>query len=245
MDNTLYIAMAGALSAYDQQNVYSNNLANVNTTGFRADLYQAQSRYVVSDGVNSQVYVTSEPLGVDGTAGAIMTTGRELDAAIIDKGYFAVQDKNGNEAYSRNGNFTIDEDGILKTMTGNIVLGDGGAISLPPAKKIEIASDGTISILPLDGDSTSLAVIGRLKLVNPPANQLTKNSQGLLVQKNGGLAPVDSNVKLQSGALESSNVNGVAQMIGMITANREFEAQVKIIQTIDQNDESLAQLLQV
>ena len=245
MDNTLYVAMSGAINSYDQQMLNANNLANASTPGFRADLYKAQSLYVTGDGLETQVYVESNGSGIDFTPSSLMTTGRELDIAVRGKGWISVQDKNGNEAYTRAGNLQVDQNGILKTATGYPVLGDGGIISIPPAEKIQIGTDGTISIIPQGSNSTELAVLERIKLVNPPEINLVKNTQGLIVLKDGGVAPSDSKVTVVPGAVENSNVNAVEQMVNMISASREFETQVKLMQTIDENDQTLAQLLQV
>jgi flagellar basal-body rod protein FlgF len=245
MDNTLYVAMAGAINSYDQQMVNSNNLANVSTPGFRGDLYQAQSLYVTGEGLGTQVYVVSDGSGIDFTPGSLMTTDRDLDIAVKGKGWIAIQDKNGNEAYSRAGNMQIDQNGILKTASGYPVLGEGGPISVPPYEKIQIGNDGTISIIPQGGDATSLAVLERIKLVNPKETDLAKNTQGLIVLKTGGQAPSDNAVNVVPGAIENSNVNAVDQMVKMISASREFETQVKLMQSIDENDQTLARLLQV
>jgi flagellar basal-body rod protein FlgF len=137
----------------------------------------------------------------------------------------------------------LDANGQLITASGKAVLGDGGPISIPPAKSIEIGTDGTISIIPLEGDVKTLAILDRIKLVTLDKNNIVKNDEGLLQLKQGGSAPPDSKVKLINGAIEGSNVNAVEQMVGMIDAGREFEAQMKILSTVDDNGQKLAQLL--
>jgi len=137
----------------------------------------------------------------------------------------------------------LDANGLLTTATGKPVLGDGGPISIPPAQSIEVGTDGTISIIPLEGDTKTLAVLDRIKLVHLDKNNVVKNEDGLLQLKQGKNAPADASIKLVKGALEGSNVNAIDQMVSMISAGREFESQMKILSTVDENGQKLAQLL--
>ncbi|CZR29978.1 Putative proximal rod protein [Legionella pneumophila] len=180
---------------------------------------------------------------MDTSPGEIITTGRDLDVAIDGDGWMAVQDSQGREAYTRGGSLRLNANGQLITASGKVVLGDGGPISIPPAQSIEIGSDGTISIVPLEGDVKSLAILDRIKLVTLDRNNIYKNDEGL-IQLRSGAATTNSNIKLQSGALEGSNVNAIDQMVAMISAGREFDAQMKLLSTVDDNGQKLAQLLQ-
>lgn len=245
MDDVLYVAMNGAKSAMQLQNINANNLANVKTTGFQADLYQAESVTVVGDTFPTQAYAVLENTLPDLTPGPVMTTGRELDIAIKGDGFIAVQDPSGQERYTRAGDLQIDANGLLTTGAGYPVLGNGGPIAIPPAEKIEIGGDGTISILPVGQENAALATLDRIKLVNPDKKDLHKTETGLLALKDGQLAVADANVRVVSGALNGSNVNGVASMLDMITAARQFEMSMKLIQEIDQTTEVTAQLLQL
>lgn len=245
MDSTLYVAMAGAVGSLEQQQLYANNLANVTTNGFMADIYQAESVYATGNGLDAQAFAVSKTNGVDFAPGPMISTGRDLDAAIKGDGFFAIQDKNGNEVYTRNGNFSVNKEGLLTTADGHLVLGDGGPISIPAADKIQIAGDGTITVVPDSSEPNALAVLDRLKLVKPNHQDLVKNNQGFLQLKNNGTANVDASVGVEAGMLEGSNVNAVEQMIHMINSSREFESHMKTMQTIDENDQSLARLLQL
>ncbi|VEB30021.1 flagellar basal-body rod protein FlgF [Legionella pneumophila] len=188
-------------------------------------------------------FITQNANGVDTSPGEIITTGRDLDVAIDGDGWIAVQDSQGREAYTRGGSLRLNPNGQLITASGKVVLGDGGPISIPPAQSIEIGSDGTISIVPLEGDVKSLAILDRIKLVTLDRNNIYKNDEGL-IQLKSGAATANSNIKLQSGALEGSNVNAIDQMVAMISAGREFDAQMKLLSTVDDNGQKLAQLLQ-
>ncbi|HAT1864251.1 TPA: flagellar basal-body rod protein FlgF [Legionella pneumophila] len=247
MEPILYNAISGGRSDFKRQEIIANNLANINTPGFKADLYQAQTMYMNNANGNNQFsahsFVTQNANGVDISPGEIITTGRDLDVAIDGDGWMAVQDSQGREAYTRGGSLRLNPNGQLITASGKVVLGDGGPISIPPAQSIEIGSDGTISIVPLEGDVKSLAILDRIKLVTLDRNNIYKNDEGL-IQLKSGAATANSNIKLQSGALEGSNVNAIDQMVAMISAGREFDAQMKLLSTVDDNGQKLAQLLQ-
>jgi len=239
--------MNGAQVDLNRQNITANNLANATTNGFKEDIFEAQSVYLSNfENVNTGVaMILEDPNGNSFSPGPIMTTGRDLDLAVVEtNGWFAVGGP-GGESYTRNGSFKITGTGMLVTSAGDLpVMGDGGPISIPPAKSVEIGSDGTISIVPIDDGPAQLVVIDRIKLVRLNPNELYKDLDGLMKRTNGGKAAADPFITVLKGALEGSNVNAVEQMVNMIAANREFEAQIKVMQTVDQNAERLAQILQ-
>lgn len=251
MDPVLYNAISGGKSDFKRQEITANNLANINTPGFKADLYSAQSMDVSnangSKSFNRQTYTMQQANGIDMSPGEIKSTGRDLDIAVDGDGWIAVQDSHGKESYTRSGSLRTDANGQLVTASGKVVLGDGGPISIPPAKSIEIGRDGTISIIPLDGDTKSLAILDRIKLVRLDKNNVVKNEEGLLQLKDGTAAPpvAEGTVQVVSGSIEGSNVNAVEQMVNMISAGREFESQMKLMSTIDELGQKLAQVLQV
>lgn len=248
MEPILYKAIIGGRADFDRQAMIANNLANVNTPGFKADLYQAQSMYMSGPNgmgdLQTQSFLMQKANGVDTSPGEIIPTGRDLDVAIDGEGWMAVIDSQGREAYTRGGSLRLDVNGQLITASGKKVLGDGGPIAIPPAKSIEIGSDGTITVVPLDGDVKSLAILDRIKLVKLDKSNVFKNDEGLIQLQNGGKPAPDSNIRLLSGAIEGSNVKAVDQMVAMISAGREFDAHMKILSTVDDNGQKLAQLLQ-
>jgi len=239
MENILYNATNGARSHMDRLAITSNNLANNNTPGFKADLFQAQTMYMKGGG---NAWVIENANGVDLTDGALIPTGRELDVAIQGKGWFAVKDAQGKESYTRAGNFKIDANGVLTTANGLPVLGDGGPISIPPFQRLEIGSDGTISVVPLGANPDELAVIDRFKLVNPDEKGLSKGNDGLM-KMSKGTAESDPTINVVKGALEGSNINPVEQMVAMISEGREFDSHMKIMQMVDENSRQLAQIM--
>lgn len=245
MDRVVYVAMTGAKHTLRANQVNTNNLANINTTGFRADLAAFQSRPITGDGYASRVNSVAETNGADFTPGSIISTGRELDIAVKGEGWIAVQGPDGREAYTRAGNLTINNAGMLLTEAGQPVLGNGGPIAVPPYSKLEIGSDGTVSVLPVGQTPNTLAVVDRIRLVNPPKDQLIKTGEGLFQTRDGAPQPPDAKVNVVSGSLETSNVNGVSALVTMIELSRHLEMQVKLIKQAEENDAATTQLLRL
>ncbi len=243
MDRLLYLAMTGAKHTLQAQQHNNHNLANANTPGFRADLDSFLSAPVYGPGHPSRVYSQEVDVGTDFSGGTMMTTGRDLDIAIQGDGWIAVQAADGTEAYTRRGDLHINAAGLLETGSGQLVMGNAGPIAIPPAQKLEIGTDGTVSIIPLGQDPNTIAVIDRIKLVRPPHEQLEKGSDGLFRLRDGGTAPADAAVTIASGTLEGSNVNPVDALVKMIDNARQFETYVKLMAAAKENDEASARLL--
>lgn len=244
MDRMLYISMNAAQQTMLSQAANSNNLANVNTTGFRADFEQFRSQPVFGEGLPSRVYAMSERPQTDYQQGSVQSTGRELDVSIQGDGFLAVQGKDGREGYTRAGDLHITATGQLVTGTGLAVMGEGGPIAIPPAEKVEIGADGTITIRPVGAEANTLAVLDRIKLVKPELSNVFKDSDGLMRMKDGSDAPLDATVTVASGTLESSNVNAVSALVNMIELQRQYEMQVKMMKSADDNSAASARLLQ-
>ncbi|PCI19812.1 MAG: flagellar basal-body rod protein FlgF [Piscirickettsiaceae bacterium] len=245
MDSSLYVAMSGAKQVLISQAVNSHNLANANTTGFKADLSQFRSMPVYGPGLPSHVYAMAERPGIDFKTGTLQQTGRELDVSISGEGWIAVQANDGSEAYTRAGDLRLTPEGLLITGTGLPVLGGGGPITLPESAKMEIGADGTISIIPLGDSAETLTVIDRIKLVNPGLGDIEKGRDGLFRMKQGGISDASADVSLVSGSIEGSNVSVVSAMVNMIELAKNFELQVKMMKTIDENEAASAQLMRV
>ncbi|MBL1320587.1 MAG: flagellar basal body rod protein FlgF [Methylophaga sp.] len=244
MDRMLYISMNAAQQTMLAQATNSNNLANVNTTGFRQDFEQFRSMPVFGEGLPTRVYSMNERPATDYQQGNIQSTGRELDISVQGEGFIAVLGKDGREGYTRSGDLHITVAGQLVTGTGLAVMGEGGPIAIPPAEKIEIGVDGTISIRPIGAAENSLAVLDRIKLVKPELKNVFKDSDGLLRMQDGSAAPLDATVKVASGTLEGSNVNAVGALVKMIALQRQYEMQVKMMKSADDNSAASARLLQ-
>jgi flagellar basal-body rod protein FlgF len=244
MDKLLYIAMSGAKETMRAQAANNHNLANVSTTGFKADLSAFQSRAVAGPGYASRVYATDSTVGRDATPGSQLQTGNPLDLSINGSGYIAVQDVTGNEAYTRAGDLHVDSNGQLLTATGLPVMGDNGPISVPPYSSITVATDGTVSVIPLGSTAQTSAVVGRIKLVNPPADTLQQGTDALLHSTSPDPVVADAATTVTPGTLESSNVNIASAMVNMIELARHFDMQVKALHTADEDSQASTKLLQ-
>jgi flagellar basal-body rod protein FlgF len=244
MDKLLYVAMSGAKETLRAQAANTHNLANASTTGFKADLSAFQSRAVTGPGYASRVYATDNTVGWDRGQGAIEQTGNPLDLAIHGNGFFAVQDANGGEAYTRAGDLHVDPTGQLLTATGLPVLGDNGPISVPPHSSVAVGGDGTISIVPLGQTPNTVSTVARVKLVNPAPDTIERSNDGLFRATNGQPLEADASVTVDSGSLESSNVNLASCMVNMIELSRHFDLQVKALHTAEEDGQASAKLLQ-
>ncbi|MFV1983672.1 MAG: flagellar basal-body rod protein FlgF [Thiohalomonadales bacterium] len=245
MDHMLYVAMSGAKQIMQAQAVNANNLANVNTTAFRADLVDAESRQIYGPGYPSRVNVISDDSTTDFSNGTLATTGRNLDVAVNGEGWFVVQTDDGTEALTRNGSFKISPEGLLVTNKNLPVMGESGPISIPQAQKIEINGNGSVSVVPIGEPATSIVLLDRLKLVNPDNSNLVKGTDGLVRLNNGGSFSNDSTVSIVAGTLENSNVNSIEAMVNMIELQRQFEMQIKLMKQAEKNDEQTAQMLKL
>jgi flagellar basal-body rod protein FlgF len=235
MDRVVYVAMTGAREITRHQAVVAHNLANISTTGFKAELNVMRALPVVGEGARTRAFVLDTTPGSDFTPGPMQYTGRSLDAAVQGSGWIAVQDAAGQEAYTRMGDFQTTVNGVLQTGTGLNVVGDGGPIALAPDQDALVASDGTVSTVPIGADRNAVLIAGRIKLVNPPEADLVRGDDGLFRLKSGQPAEADANVRLAVGSLETSNVNPAEALVSMITLARQFETQMRVLRTAEEN----------
>jgi len=234
MNKLLDLAAFGARETSLAQAVNSHNLANANTPGFRKDLALYSGPRVTS-GLKTEV---------DLSVGQVQTTGNPLDVAINGEGYFVIEDGEGGLAYSRRGDFRVDADGFLTNGAGYRVLGQGGTINVPPYSEINVGEDGVISLRPIGAEANALAEVGRLQLVKAePGQVMRKTPDGLLRSANALFESPE--VKVVSGALEGSNVNVIDSLVTMIDLARRFETQVKLMQSAEENRNSLNQIMKL
>ena len=242
MDRMIYTALSGARAAMDRQQVLSNNLANVNTTGFRAEMASFTAKEVKGDGLQTRSHGLEVTLGYNDTAGPVQTTGRALDVAAQGKAMFAIQGLDGTEAYTRAGSLNVAADGTLVGHMGLPMLSSNNApIVVPANAQLQFGNDGTLSAT-VAGQPPQ--VLGRLKLVTPDAdNRVARGDDGLFRSTVGDNLPTDPNARLIDGALEGSNVNPVEAMVGMIATARQFEINLRMLQNAEKNDQSASRLL--
>ncbi|MCZ2721194.1 flagellar basal body rod protein FlgF [Marinomonas sp. 15G1-11] len=244
MDRALYLAMSGGKQTMHAQSIHANNLANVSTTGFRSDFEQARSMQINGEHFPSRVFAMTENPGTRFASGGLIQTSRSLDIAVQDRGFITVQDELGRESYTRAGDLQITSVGQLVTGTGLPVMGNAGPIFLPPLDKITIGDDGTISIIPQGAGLAETAVINQIKLVDPDTKLLEKGNSGLIYGKEGQTFEQSPNARVTSGFLEGSNVNAVEEMTHIMSLSRRFELNIKVMDTVRNNENASARILQ-
>ena len=231
MDRMVYIASAGATRIMESQTIRANNLANADTTGFKADLERIKSTKIpaIGDSLQTRVLPQTENTGFSQQAGTLNPTGRKLDLAIRDEGLFTIQSNLG-EAYTRSGAIVADANGQL-TIDGHPVAGINGPIVLPEYRDLFIGDDGRISVLAATGNI--IEEVGQLKLVNPKLDEMEKGLDGLFRRSDGQMLQASDQVKVDSGFLESSNVSAVSELIASMDLSRQFEIQVKLMRSAE------------
>jgi flagellar basal-body rod protein FlgF len=248
MDRIIYTAMSGAKQGMDRQTVVGNNLANVTTAGFRAQLYAARAVPVQGEAaLDTRASVVASTPGSDFRPGPVSTTGRPLDVLIERDGWLAVQAEDGDEAYTRRGDLQIDANGML-VVAGRPVVGDDGPMIVPLDSQVVIGSDGTLSAIGPGEGPNAIVDVGQIKLVNPGEQPLIRGEDGLFrpPEDEAGEIPVldqDENLRLVTGSLEGSNVSAVETMVAMIDAARHYELQLSVISTTDENAQRANSLL--
>ncbi|MDO9094025.1 MAG: flagellar basal-body rod protein FlgF [Rubrivivax sp.] len=238
MDRLIYLSMAGAKATMQRQDTLANNLANASTNGFRAEMQAFRAVPVLGNGASTRVYALESTIGHDTRSGPVQSTGRSLDVAMQGNAWLAVQGLDGTEAYTRAGSLQVNAEGQLVTTSGLPVLGDGGPITVGVNAAVEVAIDGTITTTTGTGRPQQ---VGRLKLVSSEA-PLQRGEDGLFRAADGDL-PADPAARVQTGALEGSNVSPVETMVAMIAAARQFEQQMKMLQGAEQREQGAAKLL--
>lgn len=245
MDRLIYTAMTGASHVLQQQAAVAQSLSNTHTPGYRAAVNTFRAVPLVGEGLPTRAFVVDSTAGADFAPGVMQQTGRELDVAVQGQGWIAVQLEDGGEAYTRNGSLQVSPNGILQTRNGLAVAGDGGELAIPPDTEITIAKDGTISTVPTGPKPSQVVVVGRIKLVNPPQDQLVRGADGLFRTRDGNPAEADAGVAIAAGSLESSNVNAVEAMVNMISLARQFDMQMKMLQSADSNARQASSILNI
>ena len=223
MQNALLIGLSRQVALSRELDVVANNIANMNTTGFKADgsLFEEYLNSAARAADTRVSFVQDRATWIDMSAGALERTGNALDVAINGDGFFAVQTQQGVR-YTRSGSFQINPSGQLVTAQGDPVLGDGGPITFQPTdRQISISPDGTISVR--EGNSKADSQRGKLRLVsfaNP--RQLQKDGNGTFNYA-GNDAPAEAKTAtIAQGALEKSNVRAVVEMSRMIEITRSY-----------------------
>jgi flagellar basal-body rod protein FlgF len=243
MDRLIYTAASGAKHILEQQATTSNNLANLSTTGFRAQIDTFRAVPVQSEGLPTRAFVVDNTVGADFSAGPLQVTGRDLDVAVKGRGWLAVQMPDGTEAYTRNGALQMSPNGVLQTSNGLAIQGEGGPITVPPDVTVAVGADGTVATIATTSPPGPSTVLGRLKLVNPNDADLVRGDDGLFRMKDGSAVQADPQVAVSHGMLEGSNVSAVDSMVQMISLARSLETQMSLLKNAENNAAKATQIL--
>ena len=247
MDKAPYVAMTGARASLQAQATVSHNLANSDTPGFKEALANTEAFPIQGQGYASRIDALHVDAGFNRRIGAQQITGNALDLSLQPGSWLAVQSRDGSEAYTRAGALTLTPNGQLVTADGNAVLDENGnPVAVPPHQAIEIGHDGTLSVIPLGEGPQTMAMVGRLRVVQAPDARLQRGLDGLMrnADPQQPFAQVQGKA-LDSGMLESSNVDAAGALVQMIQLQRQFEMQVKVIKHGDENARSANTLLRL
>jgi flagellar basal-body rod protein FlgF len=245
MDRMIHLNLRAMQGVLNRQTAIAHNMANADTTGFKAEIVTAQAQYLRGEGLQSRASVNEYVLTADLNPGAVKETGRPLDIAIEGQGMLAVQAPNGEEGYTRRGDLMMTESGLVTTGDGHPVLGEGGPLTLPPADSVRIAEDGGVWVVPQGGDPDQPQQVDRLRIVSTAGSEVVKGEDTLFRVKNGGVLPSNPDARLRSGALEGSNVNMTEALVDMIETSRAYETQVKLLTTAKEMDDGGASVMQL
>ncbi|WP_312328569.1 flagellar basal body rod protein FlgF [Stenotrophomonas sp.] len=248
MDKALYVAMTGARASLQAQGTLSHNLANTDTPGFKEALANTEAFPIKGAGFASRVDALHVDAGFNRRQGAQQITGNALDLSLEQGNWLAVQaPTGGGEAYTRGAALSITPNGQLVTAGGHPVLDENGVpIAVPPHQAMDIGNDGTISIIPQGEGPQTMAVIGRLRVVQADDARLERGLDGLMRNTDPQQPFVQAQRKsLDSGQLEGSNVDAAGALVQMIQLQRQYEMQVKVIKHGDDNARSANSLLRL
>jgi flagellar basal-body rod protein FlgF/flagellar basal-body rod protein FlgG len=237
MENALLIGLSRQIALHRELEVVANNVANMSTTGYKADgavfeeFLMPVARAGSFPGAHQRLsYVHDRATWHDFKPGPIRQTGNPLDVAIDGDAFLVVQTPRG-ERYTRNGSLQIDATGQLVTAEGYAVQGDGGPIQLQNTdSNISIADDGTIRVRE-NGNSRSDSQRGKLRLVRfEEVGRLQKDGSSLFVAPNGMVPQAPQKARIIQGAVEQSNVRAVAEMSRMVEITRHYQQIAGLLQ---------------
>ncbi|NML92960.1 flagellar basal body rod protein FlgF [Novosphingobium olei] len=245
MDRLIYTAYSGMSGSMVRQRVIASNMANAQTTGFRAEMLNALPVTLKGPSLEARAMTEGEVRGASMKQGTIVETGNPLDIALEGKVMLSVQAEDGSEAYTRRGDLSIDPTGLLVNGDGRPVVGDSGPVTVPLGSKVSIGPDGSVLVADPATPDTPPQQVALLKLASFEGSQIEKGLDGLFRVVGGGVLPADEEAKVHTGALEQSNVDPTAILVEMVEAQRLFDMRTKLIATAKEVDENSATLMRL
>lgn len=245
MDRLIYTAVSGMTDSMTRERVIASNMANAQTTGFKAETLYTTPITLKGNGLEARAMAEGEVKGAKMDAGSINATGRKLDVALQGNAMLAVQAMDGTEAYTRRGDLSISPTGVLENGDGRPVIGNGGPITVPLDAQVSIGPDGSVLVVNAEQPNLPPQPVDKLKLADPQGSSIAKGLDGLFRVVGGGVLPADETAKLVPGSLEASNVNASDVLTQMIQAQRLFDIRTKLIATAKDVDQSSTSLMRL
>lgn len=245
MDRLIYTAVSGMEASMVRQRAIASNMANAQTTGFKAELFDSRSFALTGGPVEVRAMNRTEVRGAQMTDGEITETGGHLDIAMQGDIMLAVQALDGTEAYTRRGDLSISAAGVLLTGDGLPVIGDAGPVTVPIDGDVAIAPDGAVLLSDPAAPDAPAVQVNRIKLASTTGSDVAKGLDGQFRVRGGGILPADLDAKVIPGALEQSNVVSSQVLVEMIEAQRLFDIRTNVVSTARDLDESSARLMRL
>ena len=243
MDRMIYTAFSGMEAAMTRQRVTASNLANAQTTGFRAETFTVDPQALVGPSLEARAVSRGGVHGADMRAGTMIQTGQPLDIGINGSALMTLQGADGAEVYSRRGDLSVNASGMLQNGDGLPVMGEAGPITVPNGRTISIGDDGSVFAADPAVPNAPPETIGKIKLVSAEGSRIAKDLDGFLRVIGGGILPTDAEASVTSGVLEQSNVDTTQVLVDMIETQRGFERRAKLFSTASEIDEAGARLM--
>jgi flagellar basal-body rod protein FlgF len=245
MDRLIWTAVSGMSASMARQRMIANNMANAQTTGFRAETMSFTPVTLKGPRLESRALTDAEVRGARMEAGAMVATGRALDIAVQGETLIAVQAPDGSEGYTRRGDLSLTPAGLLVNGDGYPVLGEGGPISLPPGSEVSLSPDGAVMVRDPASPDAPPQQIETIKLAGWRGTRIEKGLDGLFRVPGGGVLPADPEARIATGTLEQSNVRPSEVLVEMVEAQRLYEMRTQLIATARDIDQGGAQLMRL
>ncbi|WP_068078143.1 flagellar basal body rod protein FlgF [Novosphingobium lentum] len=245
MDRLIYTAFSGVSGSMVRQRVIASNMANAQTIGFRAETITSTPMTLKGPSVEARAMTDGEVHGASMKAGTMIETGNALDIALTGDDMLAVQAQDGEEAYTRRGDLSIDATGVLQNGDGRPVIGNAGPITVPLGSKVTIGPDGSVLVANPETPDLPPQPVDKLKLASPAGSKIAKGLDGLFRVIGGGVLPDNADGKVQTGTLEQSNVDATQVLVDMVEAQRLFDMRTKLVGTAKDIDEGGAALMRI
>ena len=228
---------ASAARIWESLSVFAGNLAGQSVPGYRADwVFPRRLEATQSAAGGDKIPAFSLASANNFTSGLLRPTGRQLDVAIDGPGWLVVRHASGNEGLTRNGLLSVNADGDILAAGGSQVMGEDGPLVLPAYTQLTIGTDGSITVVP--AGALEVETVGRLRLANPPVQDLVRGTDGLFHLRDGSAPETDPDVQLVSGALEESNVDLIGEYLNVIDTGKTMELHVRMLSAFDKMADS-------